>query len=223
MRTVILDVETTGTNPDHDRVIEVGAVLFDLDHVSVVHCFSTIVRSDTNEAESVNGIPVGLLRSELAPVGISAWGPIEAMCETADVIAAHNASFDASITPSKIRMRLPWVCTMEDFVWPRQSSKSLTAICLAHGVGVSHAHRALTDCMLIARLLERVAEMGGDLPAMFARAMRPKVRVVAMVSFAENQLAKDAGFRWDPNARHWWRSMPDEDRAALGFQSKVVA
>jgi DNA polymerase-3 subunit epsilon len=104
---------------------------------------------------------------------------------------------------------------MDDVTWPRAStSQSLIAIALAHGVGVSHAHRALTDCDILARLLERVAETH-DVEAMLVKAMRPKKKYRAMVSFDTNQLAKERGFRWSPEEKIWWRKFVPEDVPGL--------
>src|SRR5690606_28957405 len=96
--------------------------------------------------------------------------------------------------------------------------QSLVNLALDHGIGVSSAHRALTDCQLIAALFDRM----DDLPGMFQHAMRPKSTYRAIVSYDDRQLAKDAGFRWNGDDKTWTRRMADEDAAAMPFEARRV-
>ena len=57
------------------------------------------------------------------------------------------------------------------------------------------------------------------LEPLFRRAMRPKVRVVAQVSFEQKDLAKAEGFFWDAARREWYRRMPAEDISKLPFRA----
>ena len=217
-RALILDLETTGTDPTKDKIVEIGMVLYSLEHHTILRCMSALVNSGVgNAAEAVNGIPAAALIGGITVQ--NAFGHLDAWTKSADVALAHNAAFDCSFLEVNQQARLPWVCTMDDIRWPRPcSSKGLTAIALAHGLGISHAHRALTDCLTIARLLERAHELGTDVQAMIARGMRPKARfVVAASGFdeARNALAKEHGFRWvKPN---WVRTMAIDDAADLPF------
>jgi DNA polymerase-3 subunit epsilon len=214
----IIDLETTGTDPKADRVVEIGAVLWSVEFLSVVAAFSTVVVGEGNAASAINGIPEGLIPSGMA--ADRAWRQVSGWVERSTAIVGHNAdAFDRLFVPAGWDQGKPWIDTMTDVAWPRpSSSRSLVALTLAHGLGVSHAHRALTDCMLIARLFERSAELGGDIPAMLARALRPKgTYVVADTNFdeARNALAKTAGFRWEKP--HWVRKMAHADVAGLPF------
>jgi DNA polymerase III epsilon subunit-like protein len=130
----------------------------------------------------------------------------------------------------------PWCCTLSDLVWPYDLRGTLTSIALGLGLGVASAHRALTDVDTMARCLTRAQEImlsdcfgGGSsaelpenadfLEPLFRRAMRPKTRVVALVSYEARQSAKDAGFLWDDKRREWFRLMPPEDIAGLPFRA----
>jgi DNA polymerase-3 subunit epsilon len=147
------------------------------------------------------------------------------MSKAADVFVAHNAEFDSKRLFGDSRFlplaSLPWVCTMSDFKWPLATREqgSLTNLALDHGIGVSSAHRALTDCRLIASLFDRMT----DLQSMFAVAMRPKALFVGMQPFDDNQLAKDAGFKWDRLVpKKWSRMMAIEDATLLSFPVRRV-
>ncbi len=210
--------ETTGLDPAKDHAIEVAAILYDLEHASVVQAVSSLMWCDRNEAEAINHIPLPALR-EAPPEGI-AWALVETLSRHADVYVAHNADFDRSFVPEHWRRPMPWVCSKNDITWPRQTREgsSLVALALDHGLGVATAHRAMSDCDLIARLFTRAVELGADLQAIMAHAMRPKVEVHALVSYEDRDIAKRAGFQWDGERKKWWRRMALEDTAALPFQ-----
>lgn len=229
-RILFLDTETSGLDPKVDHLIEVGLVLWDVQHRAVLQASSWLVQAPSNAAEHVNGIPAAVLPQGLSRRGIEAQ--VMGYAADADVIVAHNAEFDRAWLPELANMA--WVCSCFDIEWPgryragtieregERPGHSLVALCLAHGVGVADAHRALADCLLLARLLERVAELGHDIDAMLARAMRPKVKVVSLAPFERKDEVKAAGFRWDPGAKVWWRTIAAEDVAALPFRCRVV-
>ncbi len=219
----IVDTETTGMDHARDRVIEIGVVLVNIDHAAVVSCFSSLIRDDGQppDSEKINRIPSSLL--PLAPEPLQVWGQVRRYVDASKAICAHNADFDRAFVPEDIRNSKPWICTQDDLSWPNAGDgKSLISIALAHGVGVSHAHRALTDCMLIARLFERLKESGVDLRAFLRRGLRPKAKFKALVSYDTNHLAKAAGFRWTPDRKMWLRSMAIEDTKALPFQVQKI-
>ena len=149
----------------------------------------------------------------------------------ADVVLAHRAEFDKSFleasegfneiwggAPAK-----PWVCTKFHVAWPgAKSGEHLVHLALAYGVGVLAAHRALTDCDTIARILTRVKEQGHDLQALIGDAMKPRQRVQALVSFEQKDLAKEAGFAWDPQGKRWTRECTADEVLKLKFKTKVI-
>ena len=215
MRTLLLlDVETTGTDPAKDRVVEIGAVRWDIDCRAIVSTHSTLVRSETNDAERVNGISVPLLAAHgRSMTEATAWARRAAAgCES---IVAYNADFDASFLSD---VSAQWVDAMA-FRWPRFShSQSLVNVALAHGVGVTGAHRAVADCLLLAALVERACEMGMSIEEEVARGLRPRELVASCHPYEDgNHTNKAAGFRWDDGRRAWVRKMAAEDIAALPF------
>lgn len=224
MRSVIfLDTETTGLDPATSRCIEVAVVAYDLEHRAPIECYSSLIRSETNEAERVNRIPVEMLSD--APPANNVWARVEGIIDRhGTAIIAHRAAFDRSFVPEESTFGRPWICSKYDIEWPMgKLGDPLAFLALAHGVPVFTAHRAMADVETMVRLFQRVAEMGHDVPAMLARAMRPKVKVVAQVSFDDREKAKSAGFAWDGTRKRWWRDMPSEDIAALPFRTCVVA
>jgi DNA polymerase-3 subunit epsilon len=223
---LLLDTETTGTD-ENAVAIEVAVMLYDVRHAAAVRSFASLIRADGNPAWAVNRIPVDLLVD--APAPESVWPAVRRFAERADAIVAHGADFDRRFVPAEATAGKPWICSMEDVLWPRAQKvgESLVKTALAHDLGVSHAHRAAVDVDMIARLLTRVHEMGHDLQSLLARGMRPKARfeiVDRSFDARRNELAKDAGFRWNEDGtRRWLRTMAIEDAAALPFETRQVA
>lgn len=213
MNLLIIDVETSGIDPENDVVVEVGAILYNVDCQTTLTQVSFVTpQAIQNECEHINRIP----KSAGEHVGHEfelADTLLEELARRSDYLVSHNSQFDSQFI--KLLAQKPWLCTCFDFKWPRASKEggSLISLALEHGIGVSSAHRALTDCQLIAALFDRME----NLPEMIAHAARPKGIFQAKVSFDQKDLAKDAGFKWNPDTKQWLRRMAVADAQELGF------
>jgi DNA polymerase-3 subunit epsilon len=215
----IIDSETTGIDPAKDNVIEIGCVLYSIEHRSVISTWSDLVQHTSNEAEAINKIPPATL-----PLGlpfITAMEILHSFVARADAIVAHRAEFDSAFLPG---LKKPWVCSKFDVEWPQSKvGDSLVFVALAHDVPVTGAHRALTDCLLLARIFENAAKnFGADIQALLVKAMRPKALFQAMTSYDEREMTKQAGFQWDPAAKRWTRKMAIADVEALPFKVRRI-
>ena len=217
-RLLILDTETTGLDPQRDRCIEIGAVLFDLPRRSVLSQVSLLLPCDQNPAQAVNGIEPALTQQPQPWQQGLQW--FEALLASADLVVAHNAAFDrqwfgiAPLPP----IHKPWLCTMEDIRWPAErrlrSNPSVRDLALAYSVPVWAAHRALTDCIYLAQVFERCA----DLETLLQQGLEPRRLYRARVSYEERHRAREAGFRWnDPVSGAWTRRLSEREVERLGF------
>lgn len=230
MRTLIItDTETQGLAPSPTcQAIEVAVVVWDVKTASIRESYSSLIHATSNAAESINKIRVDTLKTSLAPSKV--WGRVGAIVSCADepvAFVAHRAEFDRGFYPPDLAAKAPWICSKTDIAWPCSAlGVSCVQMALDHGVPVVSAHRAMTDAMLIVRTLERVVELGHDLPAILAKAMRPKVHcVVADKSFdeARNKLAVAAGFLFDRPTKEWRGRVAREDLSSLGFEVREVS
>jgi DNA polymerase III subunit epsilon len=116
--------------------------------------------------------------------------------------------------------KLKWLCTLEDFTFPQQTrqGENLVSLALNHGIGVSSAHRALTDCQLIVALFDRM----DDLEGMINKADRPKALYKAQVPYEKKDLAKAAGFKWNADKKIWTRRMATADTVNLPFPVQEI-
>jgi len=219
MEICILDTETTGLTPETGQCIEVAVVRYSVKHAAVVESMSRLFYADNNPLEHINRIPSEILSDAvLDPVGI--WRQVEEFVSECDAIIAHNAEFDQQWVPNELLV-WPWICTCTGVDWPAQTKpgSSLVDLALAHGLAVVDQHRALSDCLLLARLLTRCAELGHDVEAMLRRGLRPIGHYEAKVGFADKERAKQKGFKWDSAKKIWHKSMAVEDatKENLGF------
>jgi DNA polymerase-3 subunit epsilon len=209
-RVLLLDTETTGLPGSGAQTIEVACMVYDLEHASALSSFASLIRANSNAAKHINCIS-------------DVWPIVRRMVDSVDAICAHRAEFDQQFVPADIRDAKPWICTKVDVDWPDVNrGEHLVHLALAYDVGVVTAHRAMTDVDIMARIFTRIAEKGHSLDELLTRAMRPKARVIALVSYKQKDLAKQHGFLWDDAKKEWYRNMPVEDTEELPFNTRVV-
>lgn len=218
----VLDTETTGLDPSKDRCIEVAVMLYDIKHAQPVVSFASLIKGESdNAAFPINGIPSVMLPE--AREADRVWSAVRWIIDPAEVIVAHNSAFDRQFVPD---LGKPFVCSEEDITWPNSQKGgrggSLANLALSLGLGVASAHRAATDVDTLSRIFTRLAEKGSDLETMLRHAMRPKAMFHAMTSYDEREMTKQAGFRWEPSTKTWWRRMFIEDAKELPFKVRQV-
>ena len=220
-RVALLDTETTGLSPENSKCIEVAVTLYDLVLAAPIASFASLIRSETNEAFAVNRIPVEALKE--APDADTVWRRVLAIVGTADVFMAHRAEFDRGFTPEPLRSSRPWSCSKFAVEWPEgKGGDHLLHLALAHGVGVVHAHRAMSDVDTLSRLLTRVAERGVDLVRLVERSLRPRTKIRAMVSYDDREKARSAGFAWESSTKVWWKEVFVEDAGTFPFPTQSM-
>ncbi len=203
--------------------MEVGAVLFRVPERAVLAQVSFLLPVRSNPAEAINGIPAAV--SRLPQPWQACLSCFEALLEAADAVLAHHAAFDRQWfgqgpLPS---IHKPWICSMDDIRWPAErqlrANPSVRDLALAYGVPVWAAHRALTDCIYLAQVLERCH----DLETLLEAALEPRQLFRAQLSYAERHRAKEAGFRWnDPVPGAWTRRLTEREARGLGFPVQRV-
>lgn len=209
----VVDLETTGVDPAKDQVIEAAWATVDVETACVIDISSTLFHAESNPAQEINGIPSELVMEEkyLAKPGSVFIPGMRAF-------VAHNAHFDSQwdvFSP----LNTPWICTFDDWKWPKCSSNSqLSTIALSHGVGLVSAHRAYTDVLTICEVLRRVHCHWMPLADQIAYAMSPRKMYVSRAPFEFKDVVKSFGFRWYPDMKLWRKRMLPEDVSALPFE-----
>jgi len=173
---LIVDTETTGLHPDKGaKVIEIGAILYNIQHKTILQNFSTLFPCEENPVEDINGIKAEATRSAIPLELVN--GQLLEMVRHCDVIVAHNAPFDRKFIKTLAIWseygNKPWICTKSDFKWPVSLHRTrLQDICEAMGVKYIDAHRALNDCKLIAECFNRIPNLGQLMTNAFNKGQR---------------------------------------------------
>ncbi len=160
---VVLDFESTGLNTATARIIEIGAVR--LVDGTITDRFEELVDPEEllpPKITEITGITDAQLKGKMKAA--------EALPKLMDfigdaVIAAHNASFDASLLRSELKRigrsfdnpvldTLTWARKL----YPELKSFRLAALCKHLGVSLKNAHRAVHDATATALCLKRMAE-----------------------------------------------------------------
>ena len=152
-----IDIETTGTDPARDAIVEIASVDLQRDH-SIANLRETLVRPS---------IPVPPLASavhHLIDADLTNAFPIEAVIDkfkNADAYVAHNCAFERSFLDRYFGDAI-WVCTYKCAlrVWPDLAGHGNQALRYQFGLvnplGVDRAkvnpHRALSDAIVTAAI-----------------------------------------------------------------------
>lgn len=148
------------------------------------------------------------------------------MAKKADLIVAHNASFDEKwfrdVNYGLGLDSAKWVCSMSEIKWPKYKGRgnpSVANLALAYGVPVWSAHRALTDCIYLAEVMRREPKLCDLLQS----ALEPRSTYISLLSYDNRHLCKEHGFVWDRIVpRKWARKMTLTEAMALPFEVQVV-
>ena len=223
-RLCVIDTETSGLDEKVDPTIEVAVALYDIEHAATIASFAALIRETRNNAEEINRIPIDLLVHGFNPVDV--WDQVQEFAMQSDVIVAHRAEFDRRFVPSEIRDMRPWACSKFDMDFPRgrpERGEHLVHLALAHDVPVYSAHRAWADVDTLVRTFQAAQRMGWNVRDMVARSMRPKGFFKALVAYEEKDIAKNAGFRWEPENKQWTRTLFLDEVEKLPFKTKLLS
>lgn len=212
MYLAIVDTETNGTD-ENSVAIEKAIILYHLEFGVIAQASTLLYHPDElpPELEQLTGIPGGALTLNAVPTSRQPRY-FNQLIDQADVIVAHKASFDKAYwtTPAD---KL-WLCTIEDFQLATPTGKrDLVSLALHYGVAVTSAHRALTDCQLLASIFDKLRE-GNELQMFIdlaiERAKSPTVLVRLLnTHYDDREVIKgwrhESGSRffWNPDLRSW--------------------
>jgi DNA polymerase-3 subunit epsilon len=144
----VVDVETTGTNPDSDKIIELGICLFEYDRQSgriykVLGSWRWLEDSGFPIPPEITTI-TGISDEMVADHSIDDRAVNDLLGRVVLVIA-HNASFDRRF----LERRLPafatkhWACSRSDIDWKNEGIRSSALEFVAYSLGFFHdGHRA---------------------------------------------------------------------------------
>lgn len=153
----IIDLETTGLHPSADEVVEIGAILYDLDTNSVINQSSCLCYCEENKQYHTNKISPSITHH--SNNFKHQYDCVMELINYSTILIAHNKFFEMKwfngnnlpILKNKI-----WLCTQKDFEFPVElKDKKLITLAKAHNIPLYNLHRALNDCRLISDIFDQ--------------------------------------------------------------------
>lgn len=209
----VVDLETTGLNPDCDKPIEIAISKLVVDgHGQVVDVAGPVswvedpLHPLTPEIESLTGLTDSMLSGKSFD-----QAEIDATLSGVDCLISHNAVFDHGFLSRRFpHIALPWGCSARDLNWSIHPgfghARSLTSLITDAGHFIRDAHRAGPDCWALTCLLAMTAADGRAFAAhLIDAARRTSARVYAYgAPFNLRTDLKSVGYRWNADRKVWW-------------------
>ena len=227
---VAIDVETTGLDPRNDVVTELAMRRFRYDDGGRITMIGRPwtwledpARPLSPEVVHLTGLTDEMLEGqEIDEVAATR------LLSSADLVIAHNASFDRPRVEARLENAagLCWACSCAEIDWRRHGfdGRSLGHLLVQAGM-FNGAHRAADDVdSLIALLRHEVAPGRTALAELVERSFQDGwiVRAVGAAFDLKDQL-RARGYRWDPDAKAWWREVAERTPEEWWLISNVYA
>lgn len=221
-RAVVVDTETTGTDPSADEIIEIGMVVFEFD-TATGYALRVVDTYDALEQPS-HPIPPEVTQIHSITDAMVAGKRIDdqrvaSMLENISLVVAHNAAFDRQFLERRLPIfaNVAWGCSFKEIPWSLEGYGSAKLDYILNVMGYFHeAHRAEADCLALLEVLQmRLQSMG--IPA-FAALMRSSqsagYRIWARNSpFDNKDRLKARGYRWAAPEKCWYLDSSEETLA----------
>jgi DNA polymerase-3 subunit epsilon len=222
-----VDVETTGTNPDGDRIIELGICPFEYDRQSgriyrVLGCgewFEDPGFSIPPEIVRITGITDEMVAGQRIDEHA-----VDDLLNRVVLVIAHHADFDRRFLERQLPIFAAkhWACSRADVDWKAEGIRSSALEFVACSLGFFHdGHRAASDCRATVHALAQQLPGSGRLAlqALLEHARLPTWRLWARDAAIEKKdVLKARGYSWSPGEsgrpRCWYRDVSDADKAA---------
>jgi DNA polymerase-3 subunit epsilon len=223
----VVDVETTGTNPDRDKIIELGMCLFEYDRPSG-RIYKVLGSWEWFEDP---GIPIppeitkitGITDAMVTGHHIDD-GAVNDLLRQVVLVIAHNADFDRRFLERRVPAFVTkhWACSRADVDWKAEGIRSSALEFIAYSLGFFHdQHRAASDCRAaVHALAQRLPGTGRlALQALLEQARQPTWRLWARDAVIEKKdVLKARGYSWSAGEcgrpKCWYRDVSEADKAA---------
>lgn len=212
VRVLVLDTETTGLELASAELIEVGALLVEVDRDTGE--LGQIVGSYGGLEEPRNAIPeestaIHGITDEMVKGQRFDDNALQALVSKADLCLAHNAGFDKPFLLRRFEFfaQTVWACTFKELPWAQEGYSGRKLEYLLSDCGYFHAaHRAVEDCNALAHVLAQPLKVSHRMPmqVLFESASESIYQIAALKApFEKKDFLKARGFRWNPEDRVW--------------------
>lgn len=220
---IIVDVETTGLDPAHDKIIEIGILSFGIESgvaPVIIETYGGLEDPGVElspEIVTLTGLSNLVLRGQKIR-----WDLVRSLFANAEVVIAHNAKFDKGFLekrPELEGLKKHWACSATHIDWAALGIHGRKLVHIAAELGFVNpfAHRALFDCAATFRVIAPHFEQ------LVARSYEREALFSAIGSSIDKKdVLKARGYRWNPAERVWEKLLPesrwDEERKFLAAE-----
>lgn len=223
---LMVDVETTGLDPQRDEIIELAMTPFtyglDGTVFSVEEGFQGLRQPSEPISPEITAI-TGITNEMVAGQVIDP-AEVARFAAPASLVIAHNAAFDRCFLErfSDVFSAKPWACSLSQIDWAAEGFEGAKLAYLAQAAGFFYdRHRAAHDCLATIELLAMRLPRS-DVTSLSQ--LLDGARTVTMRIWAENSpfdlkdILKARGYRWNgdpgPRPRAWYIDVPEAQHEA---------
>lgn len=230
MKVLGIDTETTGLEST-DRIIEVGAVVFDGSSWEPEEQHSWLVWDNTYPSSSKLAQKAHKITlKELKENGErfeTVFSRLNSLAKKCDFIIAHKAEFDKSMFINQVAAQMPshtetgcvvkytllekpWICTRSDIDHKvRSHCRHLSHLALEYGIAVdpSKLHRALQDVLLMGKVMQKINVPAKYIFQNYIEATN-EIEVFTKKPWIDGGIERDrvkniGGYKWDTSTNSW--------------------
>lgn len=228
---IFLDVKTTGLDLETNKIIEIALVPFEYSTDGRIfkildsYCsFEDPKEELTEEIISLTGITDQMVKGQIIDDQ-----EVERIVESANLIIAHNASFDRKVVEKRfpIFKNKPWACSLTEVDWKKEEIGSAKLDYLAYKFNFFYeAHRAEVDCLVGVHILAQTLPKSKELvlKQLLENARKETYRIWAEGSpFEAKDILKKRGYKFDGVKRCWFIDInPTESDEEIKFLQEEI-
>ena len=214
-----LDLETTGSNKETCKIIEFAGKLTAIDKnngelIGIIDSYQSFNDPEEPISQEITRI-TGITDEDVEGHSLN-WGIISQIMHDADIIVAHNASFDRAFMDRYLPLSKDkvWVCSVNDINWAERgfNARGQEILCIWHGF-YYESHRAMYDVDALIHLVTYdVKEQNKASLELIANSTKSSYQIAAINSpYETKDLLKSRKYRWNPTRKYWWKNIFLED------------
>ena len=219
LKVCFLDLETTGSNKETSKIIEFAGKLTAIDKnngelIGIIDSYQSFNDPEEPISQEITRI-TGITDEDVEGHSLN-WGIISQIMHDADIIVAHNASFDRAFMDRYLPLSKDkvWVCSVNDINWTERgfNARGQEILCIWHGF-YYESHRAMYDVDALIHLVTYdVKEQNKASLELIANSTKSSYQIAAINSpYETKDLLKSRKYRWNPTRKYWWKNIFLED------------
>lgn len=219
---IFLDTETTGLDPETDKVIELAMVPFEFDASGNIYRLLPEYNALNDPgmpipeiARQITGITDEMVKGQSIDVEA-----VKKLLSEAAIVIAHNARFDRPFCEGLLDefKDISWACSIADVNWQEEGIEGVKLEFLAYKYGFFfEGHRATIDCQAGIEILSRTLPSSGErvLKRLLEHARMTTVRLWAEgAPFEKKDELKKRGYRWSSGEngkrKAWYKDLQED-------------